>query len=545
MPRRAVPIDADAAAQAAHAEQAALQAALEDYSQQENPWSYVERIHEQNVPQAHRQQYYNGFIAMVATRPLSEQDALLNRGAQVFKFRSDTARRDVAALREQGADQITIAPGVVCEAFQAEAVHMAGQTPSVQYLVYQPDGTVTIEQQVQVGSTIYMPPQSRHVGRVVLLPTGAEEYGTDRDLFYRVAGYLGRSFHAVSESWQHLFTGYVFMTYAFDRFEAVPYLRAIGDWGSGKTRLIQAVGHLAYRGIFASGATTSSPIFHLTDTWRGTLILDEADFGRAEMHDDIIKILNVGYMKDFPVLRSAKTRTKTGESFDPEGFNVYGPKVMSMREPFRDRATESRCLSYPAPVVPDNPTLALFFPPELKAEAVSLRNQLLLWRLRHAGMITLDPYARPVPGAEFRVQQIVQPLLAVIEEDTVRRTIVTQAEQLGLDAREARRTSLEGKIVEALVRSAPTAACTGFWEVGEICDQINVGVRDRPTRPEKVGAKMKILLNTRASDPRRHPTKRTAIYAYNKAQLERLCHMYGTLIEGKLPNGRRIRTAVV
>jgi len=38
--------------------------------------------------------------------------------------------------------------------------------------------------------------------------------------------------------------------------------------------MLQITGHLAYKGILAGGATTSSPLFRLIEVYRGTLVVD-------------------------------------------------------------------------------------------------------------------------------------------------------------------------------------------------------------------------------------------------------------------------------
>jgi hypothetical protein len=64
----------------------------------------------------------------------------------------------------------------------------------------------------------------------------------------------------------------------YDAFNEFPYLRFRGDYGTGKSRALIVVGSLCYKAYFASGASTVAPIFHTLDLFRGTLILDEADF---------------------------------------------------------------------------------------------------------------------------------------------------------------------------------------------------------------------------------------------------------------------------
>ena len=88
------------------------------------------------------------------------------------------------------------------------------------------------------------------------------------------------------------------------------------------------LGSLAYKGFFASGASTVSPIFHTIDTFRGTLIFDEADFRFSDEQADIVKILNNGNARRFPVLRQSMT---VNREFNPRAFTVYGPKIVAMR----------------------------------------------------------------------------------------------------------------------------------------------------------------------------------------------------------------------
>ena len=95
------------------------------------------------------------------------------------------------------------------------------------------------------------------------------------------------------------------LTWVYDVFAEVPYLRFKGDFGSGKTRALQVIGAITYKPVFASGASTVSPIFHALDLFRGTLVFDEADFRFSDEKAEVTKIFNAGTTRGFPVLRSA------------------------------------------------------------------------------------------------------------------------------------------------------------------------------------------------------------------------------------------------
>ena len=176
---------------------------------------------------------------------------------------------------------------------------------------------------------------------VVLFPSEPEEYGTTAELLADIRVYIHR-YVDLSERFELLAAHYALFTWVHDRFNELPYLRLKGDFGTGKTRFLITVGSICRTPIFASGASSVSPIFHLLDRFGGTLILDEADFRFSDASADITKILNNGNVKGFPVLRS---ESKDGKEFSPRAFHVFGPKLVGMRGSFDDPALESRFLT--------------------------------------------------------------------------------------------------------------------------------------------------------------------------------------------------------
>ena len=88
------------------------------------------------------------------------------------------------------------------------------------------------------------------------------------------------------------------------------------------------MGGICYKPIFASGASTVSPIFHLLDSFKGTLIIDEADFRWSDEKTEIVKLLNNGNVRGMPVLR---TRISQEREYNPRAFSVFGPKIVASR----------------------------------------------------------------------------------------------------------------------------------------------------------------------------------------------------------------------
>lgn len=250
---------------------------------------------------------------------------------------------------------------------------------------------------------------------VVLLPSTPEEYGTEAELIDEIRTFLHR-YVDVGPLYEQIAAYYVLFTWVFDRFNELPYLRVRGDAGSGKSRFLLIVGSMCYKPIFASGASTVSPIFRLIDTFRGTLVVDESDWKQTDEKAEIVKILNNGNGKGFPVLRSEANGK--GE-FNPTAYSVFGPKLIATRGFFDDRALESRCLTEDMGQQSLREDIPINLPESAAEEALVIRNKLLSFRFRN-----LDR-CLPNPGLvdqtlEPRLNQMFVPLLSIIGDETVR-----------------------------------------------------------------------------------------------------------------------------
>ncbi len=186
------------------------------------------------------------------------------------------------------------------------------------------------------------------------------------------------SYVDVSPLFEKIASYYVLFSWVYDSFNELPYLRLRGDPGSGKTRFLLTVGSLCYKPIFASGASTVSPLFRIIDAFRGTLIVDEGDFRLSDERAEIVKILNNGNARGFPVLRSEVTPKR---EFNPTAYTVFGPKLVATRGLFQDRALESRCITEAIGQQRLREDMPINLPFLYKQEALELRNKLLLFRI--------------------------------------------------------------------------------------------------------------------------------------------------------------------
>ncbi len=291
----------------------------------------------------------------------------------------------------------------------------------------------------------YSPRNNLLTNEVVLFPSEPAEYGTEQELVESIRDFIHR-YVDISPLFEQIASYYVLFTWVYDAFNELPYLRLRGDTGSGKTRFLLTVGSLSYKPIFASGASTVSPLFRILDAMRGTLIIDEGDFRFSDEKAEIVKILNNGNARGFPVLRSESVN---GREFSPRAYTVFGPKLVSTRGFFQDRALESRCLTEETggrklrDDIPINLTAAY------KQEALELRNKLLLFRLRNFGKCQIDP-ALVDRSIEPRLAQIFVPLLSVIEDTEARDSLRQVARDYQRDLVADRGMDMEAQVLQII-----------------------------------------------------------------------------------------------
>lgn len=232
--------------------------------------------------------------------------------------------------------------------------------------------------------------------------------------------------------WEKMVAHYVLMTWVYDRFTAVPYLRLLSEHGTGKSRFLQVIGTLCYKSIICGGSVSVSSVFRLTDQWRGTLALDECDFNHSSEWTEIVRLLNCGYMAGLPAVRSEST----GRSYTPRAFHVFGPKILAGRHRFDDSALESRCLTY----TPEERVLRSDIPRQLPArfwdEALDLRNYLLGWRFENFDAIRVDE--SPLIHLDARLAQIGTPIYGVTKDSVFREDYLRFLSEFGREDRAER-----------------------------------------------------------------------------------------------------------
>jgi hypothetical protein len=289
----------------------------------------------------------------------------------------------------------------------------------------------------------YSPQNNLLRNEVVLLPSIPQEYGSDERLVAEVQDFIHR-YADLSPVFEKVASYYVLLSWIYDHFSELPYLRFRGDPGTGKTRCLLIIGSVCYKPIFASGASTVSPLFRILDAVRGTLIIDEGDFRMSDERAEMVKILNNGNARGFPVLRSEVSAQR---EFNPRAYAVFGPKLVATRGAFEDRALESRFLTEEMGQARLREEVPISLPPTYKEEALVLRNKLLLFRFRRRNdpALAKDLVDRSI---EPRLNQIFVPLLSIIGDAEARAELRDLAKRYNRELVTERGLDAEAHVLE-------------------------------------------------------------------------------------------------
>lgn len=294
--------------------------------------------------------------------------------------------------------------------------------------------------------------------RALSLPTEPDFTEPEpQKLFTQLVGYIERFFEGDS-SLLYVSALYAMLTWRIHQINEVPYLRVLGEPGSGKSRWLLASSLLCYRAALPSVDFTESPLFRLLDAvHEATFAIDEAD-RKTALHDPFTQFMRAGMERDKFVWRSDPTGE--GQAHEPRPFPCFGPKLLAAARPFRDDALESRTLSFSLPLRDVPERISVNTPPEQYTESTKLRN--LLFGYRVMNYAKADAFRERMRTAadkmraarmEGRAMQIGTALLAIaseVEFPPARDACFEVLKQHSEGISQGRRESLSGVLKEVL-----------------------------------------------------------------------------------------------
>lgn len=364
--------------------------------------------------------------------------------------------------------------------------------------VGRPDGRIDVVSEFTATSGERLVPYSANNSLIatecILLPSDVGVLESKAGLLADIGDYLHR-YVDLPDLFADLAAHYVLLSWVYDAFNELPYLRFRGDFGTGKTRALIALGSICYKPFFASGASTVSPIFHVLEAFRGTLVLDEADFRFSDATASLTKILNNGNVQGMPVLRTMSNHQR---ELNPRAYRVYGPKLLGMRGRFSDVALESRFITHQTGGKTLRDDIPVQLPAALRTEAQALRNKLLAWRLRARAAVR--PATEGLPTAlSPRTRQVALPLFALMDDVGLRARFTESLLGQDVELQASRSPDVETHLLAATLESF-AASQTGSAPVADIAERFNARAADdlgRPMSNRWVGGLLRSRLGVR------------------------------------------------
>jgi len=313
--------------------------------------------------------------------------------------------------------------------------------------VYLNDGSTKTIDKIEHDGICYLPiVDDATKERAVLLPSDIGEYESVEKLIEEIQEHI-KKYLDVSPDYVVFASYYVLLSWVYDRLNTLPYLRALGDTGTGKSRFLRILGGLCYKPIIVSGAITPAPIYRLIKRWKGTLVIDEADFKDSGEKNEVITILNCGFERDKPVVRCEKD--------NPDNVQIlptFSPKVIATRQTFKDKALESRCLTEIMKQTKRR-NLPRILLDDFYADEMKLRNKLLRFRFDYYDKIDVNEIKNIDLGKlEPRLEQATISFAVLFynipEVFDKFKTFLVGYQQ---DLIEERATSYDGQIITALL----------------------------------------------------------------------------------------------
>jgi hypothetical protein len=296
-----------------------------------------------------------------------------------------------------------------------------------------------------------------------LLPGPPIDYDSDEALFREIGDFV-KHHHELRDSRSYdVLASFSMMTWRIEEFDVVPYIDFLGPKGTGKTRGLELLQQLTYRGWLVTHPT-SAVCFYVVDRFTPTLLADNYEFWPKETRRDLDGLFNAGYRRGMVVPR--RPREGEGNGSELLVYKVYSPKALAgTREPVDSLA--SRCIRI------RTSRNQAETPIEVDAEwGRVLRCKLLAYRFKH-----LESKRVPLDGVMNRygrVGEIFLSPLAVAPNEEIRNRLADFERGVFEDQVEDEATSLDADVVKAILEKRDLAVDHRL-KIRDVTEALNVG----------------------------------------------------------------------
>ena len=241
----------------------------------------------------------------------------------------------------------------------------------------------------------------------------AKEYGSVDPLYIDVFNYIYTHVDLPKPILYHVATAFVLATWRREDWAHFMYLSFISQYLKGKTRALETLVELAYRG-FKSSSISPAACYVLIEKYGNTIFFDEVEKLNKDDKAEIIAILNAGYkIGDFVV----RVKPNKDGEYEPVSYNVAGFKLFASTESMKDTLT-SRSVNFA--MRDKTRRIPLYIDGE---SAQTLRDQLLMYRFSKLGTLmkrektAYESATEEVPNN--RIRELFSSLWMVLNDVTV------------------------------------------------------------------------------------------------------------------------------
>ena len=165
-----------------------------------------------------------------------------------------------------------------------------------------------------------------------------------KDLYKKILAQLQNYIELEKEGEYKVVALWIMATYFYRLFQSFPYLYLSAFKGSGKTKMLSLMGHMAFNSINAGDVSVAS-LFRLCEGTGGVILIDAAEYlarteQKSEKHMMINQMLRNGYKPGNPIWRTSTDK----DTMEQEKFEIYSPKAIANTEGLTD-ITQDRCIT--------------------------------------------------------------------------------------------------------------------------------------------------------------------------------------------------------
>jgi len=237
-------------------------------------------------------------------------------------------------------------------------------------------------------------------------------YGSLTDLQKEIRQFIHEHLFLPENALYDVLTAWVMATWSLEIWNVAPYVFFYGPAATGKTRGLEVLHRLSYRGLLASSISPAA-LFRVCDLYHPTIFLDETEIYSLEGKSEVIHLLNAGYRRGQTAIRMKGTSAEMKLAF----FDVFGFKALAGVRTLV-QTLESRCIMVRMMKARRKVRLSI---DEVKAQ--DLRGKLLELRFNTLAASDISSissvFLKRVPDLKIkdgRLIELFSPLLAVANE---------------------------------------------------------------------------------------------------------------------------------